>query len=67
MQFWVQKHPDDYISCSILDSSDLGSYELTTQQIASQTKKDLSKSEQVVNSNKKLISVLRKILQKRKA
>jgi hypothetical protein len=66
-QIWVQKYPDNYLSCSVLNSSSLLSLdtcELATQRMDSKMLEELGKREQVVKSKKQLISTLREILRK---
>ena len=70
VQILVQKHPNDFISCSVLNTSDffsLSSCELTTQVMNPTLLKELSNHEQVAKSRKQLISILNEILQEVKS
>jgi predicted TIM-barrel fold metal-dependent hydrolase len=65
LHLWFQSHPNDYVSCTIISTSDdlsMKSCELAVQRIDPAMMKKLSNQELLVNSEKQLISKLQAIL-----
>jgi predicted TIM-barrel fold metal-dependent hydrolase len=66
LQIWVQNYPNDYTSCSILNSFNgvsLHTCELTTQRIDANLRKELSDHEILLDSYEEFTSKLKAILQ----